>query len=320
MNLALVTYLHNQPKPGPYSYFDIGQKEYYSSEEKEIGLMSMMDYQVEPFLDHLEQNRGFKVSLSLSIPVLEYLKNQPNAVKRFNKLIANKKIEILGGQGFDSLSLLYSHSLFQKEIAAHKKLIMEIFDLVPAGYLNASLLYSDALGLVLSEKGFKYAVAPNVPWFIKNNKKSLFRARNSRLRLIVPQLGKETDPNEPALVNFASSVREQLMPGNEYVLLSEMNSLRTPVEYSLPELVAQDSSDRGIDAIVGNSLQKDFLKRLTELSHRVVKYDDSKLTEDFLWIGSLGHFNLLGNKSAERYKIYTKLFTMLYDIEIRTRS
>jgi hypothetical protein len=318
MSAAFITYLHYQPKPGPFSYFDIGKKDYFSPEDKELGLISMVSNVIEPLLKKLEADYQLKVNLSISIPVLEGLKAHPGIADRLVKLISAGQLEIMAGLGYNALSLLFSHSLFQLELERHLSLIKEVLGVKPGGYMNTALVYSDALGLILEEKGFKYAVAPNVSWFIKKKQKSLFKAKNSKLNLIVPQLEKGT-ADDPAEIYFREHI-DNLPRGLELNLLSAIKSSKTPVQLSLPELVAQDAQGRGIDSIVGNSLQKDFLKRLSELSHAVVACGDDSLISDFFWLGSYDHFAMLTGRSADRHKVYTKLFTMLYDIEIRTRA
>ena len=320
MSTALIKYLDFQPKPAPFSYFDITKKEYYSIDEQNLGLLSLVQNEIEPFLKLLESNEKYRVTLSMTIPILEFLKNSPDIIKRFGKLVNRKQVEILSGQGYNSLSLLYSRALFEKEVDRYNKLVKDLFGASPAGYMNAALLYSDAFGELIAEHGYKYAVAPRVQWFIKDDSTFLYQAREPSLKLVVPMSGKQ-DSAIPVKVYLANGLGDDFTDTDEeFVLLSSLTGEKDPPEYSLPDLVAQNIDGGGIDLIVGNSLQKDFLKRLTELSQGVVDLGDEKLMADYLWIGSLPHFIALSNKSGDRHKVYTKLLTMLYDMEIRTRS
>lgn len=320
MSLAQITYLHYQPKAVPYSYFDISNKAYYSEEEAKLGLKTYQQESIEPLLKYLESDNSRKVNLAISIPVLEFLKDQPDRLKRFKKLLKAGQLEMLAGRGYNSLSALFSRALFTEEATHQQQLMADLLGAKPTGFINTALLHSDNLGDVIADLGFDYAVVPGISWFIKDQESNLFKTRKGDLKLFAVRMtnsNKGSDPVQLSLIDSFDEAAKSLETSFE--LLSAFGKKRNLVEYSLPELVAQDNTVASMESIVGNNLQKDFLARLTALGPVVADAEDPGIMADFLWLGSLDHFRALANKWPERYKLYTKLGTMLYDLEIRLR-
>jgi hypothetical protein len=320
MSTALISYFHFQPKAGPFSYFDISNKAYYSSEEKNIGLKNLLNSELEVMLSFLEKNAERKINLVLSIPVLELLVEQPKGQSRIKKMIKKGQLELLACPGYDSLSVLFSRALFKKEIALQMELMESLFSYKPTGFINTALLYSDKLAEIIEESGFAYTIVPGISWYLKDSTAPHYRSGSGKLKLFVPVNSFAELSAKPNQVILASSFEGKTVGEiSEFSLLSEFKNDPKPNEYALPNLAAYDLELGGLGMIVGNNLQKDYLARLKELSSRVESTNDSDLIADYLWLGSLAHFKALSNSAADRHKVYSKLLTMLYDLEIRLR-
>ena len=315
---ALILNWHYQPKAAVFSYFDIGKKEYYSFEANQLGQNAYLSETIEPTLALLEADPQGKINLSITTPVLRYLQTKSNLIDRIKKLLKQGQIEILGGQGSDSLSLLYSRKLFNTELGEQLTLIDQLFNLRPAGYINPAMLYSAELGELIISQKFKYAVVPRVSWYTKEDSGAIFSNATGKLKLFVP--GPGADGNDSPEIVASGVLNEKLNDSSvKFRLLSELTSKKKLPVYNLLQLAAQDVTGKGIESLVGNNLQKDFLKKLSALAPAVAAAKEDRLRTDFLWLGSVEHFRELSTSANDRHKSYTRLQTFLYDLEIKLR-
>jgi hypothetical protein len=320
MNQALIVNWHYQPKASVFSYFDIGQKEYYSSEANQLAQNAYLVETIEPTLALLEANAQCKINLSITTLVLRYLEAKPNLIDRLKKLLKAGQIEMLGGQGSDSLSLLYSRKLFSRELAEQLSLMDKLFKLRPAGYISPGMLYSAELGEFIISHQFKYAVVPRVSWYTKEHSGAIFSNTSGKLKLFVPGSGAAGEGNDSPEIVLSGKLSEDLPASSvKFMLLSTLTSKKKLPVYNLQQLAAHDLTGKGIDSLVSNNLQKDFLKKLSALAPAVDAADEGRLTTDFLWLGSVQHFRELSNSSNDSHKSYARLQTFLYDLEIRLR-
>ena len=90
----------------------------------------------------------------------------------------------------------------------------------------------------------------------------------------------------------------------------------------MPDLVAEFKKGETLELLIGNNLQKDFLRRLEELSVKISNDRDNELKENLLWLGSAYHFQLISSnvESVERYNNYTVLQNLLYDLDLQLRK
>ena len=79
----------------------------------------------------------------------------PEVLGSFKELAATGNVEFLGQNYSTSLSSLKSESAFYEEVLEHKRLISRLFRKRPKVFLNTGLLYSDEIGKMISNLGFK---------------------------------------------------------------------------------------------------------------------------------------------------------------------
>src|SRR4030095_9897141 len=89
----------------------------------------------------------FKIGYSISGTMLELLlKYRPDVVDSFNDLVKTGSVEIFAETYYNSLSFLYSAKEFERQIEKHSMLIQEVFNVKPAVFRNAELIYNNDVG------------------------------------------------------------------------------------------------------------------------------------------------------------------------------
>ena len=323
MSTCLITYLHWQPAISKYSFFDIGTRSLYSAKKNSAKYAKeYLKSNLLPVVKNLEANLSKKVTLFISLPLLDNLAENIDLKERLDKLIKNKQIELLGGSAFDSLSIIFSKNIFDYEVKKHKESLRKIFKVKPKGFVNSGLFYSDKLSASIVKFGFTYCLSPRIKWYINDDKQSVFQSKSGKLKLVLPTTSNGVAEDEPAKFIFDYNQATDLTnQGTELSLVADVIKAKDYPVYFVPDIIALDDEGKGAESLLGNNLQKDFLNRLIELGPVVARTEDDQLKEDFLWIGSINHFKLLSVKhnAGSAYSNYIDLLNMLYDIEIRLR-
>jgi alpha-amylase len=103
-----------------------------------------------------EYGPAFKVSFSISGIALEQFKlYAPEVLTSFQKLAATGNVEFLAETYSHSLSSLKSKSEFTSQVIKHQTLIRELFGQETTTFRNTELIYSDGIGEMVAEMGFK---------------------------------------------------------------------------------------------------------------------------------------------------------------------
>jgi len=108
-------------------------------------------------LDLIEANKGaFKVAFSISGTVLEQFdRYAPEVIESFRKLAQTGCVEFLSETYYHSLAALASEAEFKHQVLKHKATIEHYFGVTPKAFRNTELIYSDAIGEMVYEMGFK---------------------------------------------------------------------------------------------------------------------------------------------------------------------
>ena len=108
-------------------------------------------------LELIEANKGaFKVAFSISGTVLEQFdRYAPEVIESFRKLAQTGNVEFLSETYYHSLASLASEAEFKHQVLKHKAAIEHYFGVTPKAFRNTELIYSDAIGEMVSEMGFK---------------------------------------------------------------------------------------------------------------------------------------------------------------------
>lgn len=144
-----------------YRFFDIGTDHYYYDDyENERTIANIAEYSYVPALDALSEmikkNDGyFKVAFSLSGVGLEQLElHAPQVIEKLQKLNETGCVEFLAEPYSHGLASLINEESFAAEVKRQCNKIKELFGQTPTILRNSSLIYSDDIGLQVSQLGF----------------------------------------------------------------------------------------------------------------------------------------------------------------------
>jgi alpha-amylase len=172
MSRAIVLYLHvHQPyRIRHYSIFDTGSRHDYfnaayeddTSNERILKKVAEKSYipTNKHLLRLLEDNPGFKLSLSITGTVIEQLERwSPEALQSFKDLAATGRVEILAETYHHSLAFFYSRSEFEMQVDMHRRKIQEVFGQTPQVFRNTELAFNNDLAYWADHAGYKGILA-----------------------------------------------------------------------------------------------------------------------------------------------------------------
>ncbi len=145
-----------------YRFFDIGKEHnYYDDYQNEYIMRRVVDKCYLPMnkilLDLIkEYGTQFKVSFSISGTALDQFEMySPEVLDSFKKLADTGNVEFLSETYSHSLASLKSKNEFTRQIKEHKAKINKLFGLVPKTFRNTELIYSDEIGAMVADIGYK---------------------------------------------------------------------------------------------------------------------------------------------------------------------
>jgi alpha-amylase len=172
MSKAIVLYLHvHQPyRIRHYSVFDTGSRHDYfdaayeddTSNERILQKVAEKSYipTNRHLLELLNENPGFKLSLSITGTVIEQLERwSPEALQSFKELAATGRVEIVAETYHHSLAFFYSRSEFEMQVDMHRRKIQEVFGQTPRVFRNTELAYNNDLAYWAENAGYKGILA-----------------------------------------------------------------------------------------------------------------------------------------------------------------
>jgi alpha-amylase len=149
-----------------YHFFDIGNSSEYFDDVKNRSVMKKVAEKCYLpmnglLLDLINEHGGkFKVSFSISGTALDqFAQYVPEVLQSFKKLAATGCVEFLGETYSHSLSSLVSPEEFSQQVREHSKMIEQLFGQKPTIFRNTELVYSDKIGVMVNDMGFKAMLA-----------------------------------------------------------------------------------------------------------------------------------------------------------------
>jgi len=145
-----------------YRFFDIGNDHYYYDDYSNESILNKVAQKCylpanELMLDLIKKHNGkFKVAYSISGIALDQFKlYAPEVLDSFKKLADTGKVEFLSETYAHSLSSLKGREEFERQVKAHDLLIKEYFGQEPRVFRNTELIYSDEIGAMVADMGYK---------------------------------------------------------------------------------------------------------------------------------------------------------------------
>ena len=161
-SICLYFQVHQPNRLRLYRFFDIGKDSHYYDDFANRTILRRVAQKCylpmnALLLELIEANKGaFKVAFSISGSVLEQFdRYAPEVIDSFRKLADTGCVEFLSETYYHSLASLASPSEFKHQVLKHKAAIEHYFGVTPKAFRNTELIYSDAIGEMVHEMGFK---------------------------------------------------------------------------------------------------------------------------------------------------------------------
>ena len=161
-SICLYFQVHQPARLRLYRFFDIGKDSHYYDDFANRTILRRVAQKCylpmnALLLELIEANKGaFKVAFSISGTVLEQFdRYAPEVIESFRKLAQTGSVEFLSETYYHSLAALASETEFKAQVEKHKAAIQHYFGVTPKAFRNTELIYSDAIGEMVYEMGFK---------------------------------------------------------------------------------------------------------------------------------------------------------------------
>ena len=149
-----------------YRFFNIGKDHNYLDDFTNRAIMQKVARQCylpmnALLLTLIKENKGaFKCSFSITGSAVEQFRAYaPEVLDSFRALAETGCVEFLAETYSHSLASLSSKEDFVEQVKLHTKMIKEEFGKKPVAFRNTELIYSDHIGEMVSELGFKTILA-----------------------------------------------------------------------------------------------------------------------------------------------------------------
>lgn len=160
--ICLYFEIHNIINLKRYRCFDIGRDHYYYDDyENERSINDVAERSYIPALGTLIEmaktnNGAFKVALSVSGVALEQLEmHAPRVIELLHELNETGCVEFLCEPYSHGLSSLANEECFREEVLRMRTKIKQMFGKEPKVFRNSSLIYSNEIGAIVADMGFK---------------------------------------------------------------------------------------------------------------------------------------------------------------------
>lgn len=177
-----------------YRFFDIGNDHYYYDDySNETILRKMADHAYLPankiLLDLITKYKDkFKVSFTISGTALEQFElYAPELLDSFIELAETGQVEFVAEPYAHSLAALKSPELFKAQVEKHVALMEKLFGQRPSVLCNSEKVYSDEIGDIAAEMGFKAMITEGAKHVLgwKSPNYLYCSASNPRLKLLM---------------------------------------------------------------------------------------------------------------------------------------
>jgi alpha-amylase len=186
--------VHQPYRLKTYRFFEMGHDHHYYNdfENKHIlnriarnNYLPMNELLLELIREHGED---FKVAFSISGSALEQFDEYaPEVLESFQQLSATGNVEFLAETYSHSLSSLKSPDEFRNQVELHSRKVEELFGKKPTAFRNTELIYSDAIGEMVYNLGFKTMLTEGAKHILgwKSPNFMYCNARNPQLKLLL---------------------------------------------------------------------------------------------------------------------------------------
>jgi len=161
-SISLSFQVHQSFQLKRYRFFDVGNDSYYYDDfenERKVRLAAKKFYLPtnEILIGLLKKYSGrFKIAFSISgIALDQFYLYAPEVIESFQRMADTGGVEFFGETYSYSLASLFNKDEFIRQSKAHVQKIEKLFNQTPIVYKNTELIYSDAIGEMVAQMGFK---------------------------------------------------------------------------------------------------------------------------------------------------------------------
>lgn len=161
-SICLYFQVHQPTRLRLYRFFDIGKDSHYYDDFANRTILRRVAQKCylpmnQLMLELINKNKGkFKICYSISGSALDQFQRFcPEVIDSFKALAATGCVEFLAETYYHSLASLGSDSEFKHQVAKHAAKIEELFGVKPVAFRNTELIYSNSIGEIVYEMGYK---------------------------------------------------------------------------------------------------------------------------------------------------------------------
>jgi len=193
-SVCLYFQVHQPFRFRTYRFFDIGHDHYYYDDFLNRSILQKIAKKCyiptnKLLLELIKKHKGkFKVSFSLTGSVIEQFElYSPETLKSFQDLAATGCVEFLAETYSHSLVALKNEKEFAHQVDKQVQKIQELFGQTPKVFRNTELVYSDSIGEMVYNLGFKVMLSEGAKHLLgwKSPNFVYCNAINPRLKLLL---------------------------------------------------------------------------------------------------------------------------------------
>ena len=154
--------VHQPMRLRSYRFFDIGEKQDYFDDHNNSYIMRKVAQKNYLPMNALlldlikEYGSAFKVSFSISGTALDQFEAYaPDVLESFKRLAETGNVEFLAETYAHSLAALKSKEEFTNQVQTQARKIEQLFGQKPTTFRNTELIYSDEIGAMVADMGYK---------------------------------------------------------------------------------------------------------------------------------------------------------------------
>ena len=177
-----------------YRFFNMGHDHYYYNDFENSHIMQRIAQKSYLPMNELllklikKHGKAFKVSFSITGSAIEQFEAYaPEVLESFKKLAATGNVEFLAETYAHSLASLKSKDEFKEQVELHSKKIEELFGVKPTAFRNTELIYSDEIGEMVYDMGYKTMLTEGAKHVLgwKSPNYIYCNARNPKLKVLL---------------------------------------------------------------------------------------------------------------------------------------
>ncbi|HOE04448.1 MAG TPA: glycoside hydrolase family 57 protein [Bacteroidales bacterium] len=161
-NICFYFQVHQPFRLKRYRFFDMGHDHYYFDDYSNRSIMRKVAQKCylptnQLFLEMINRYQGrVKICYSLSgVAIEQFEKYAPDVLDSFKRLAETGHVEFLAETYAHSLSALHSEEEFAAQVKIQNDMLKTHFGISPTAFRNTELIYSDQIGEMVANMGFK---------------------------------------------------------------------------------------------------------------------------------------------------------------------